>query len=191
LLVLLGVASGMPYAHADNAAAPAANSSPSSAPPPSAPLPSAPRSASNSPPPGAATTKASSSGGASSKSPASAAGKLAASDTASGSYLRMKKAQIMGVASDDPNAKPQPVIDMLIPATWDMKGEQRPNGGRSGCLCDAFAILWEARSADGTTVFRGIPDYSWQYSDDPQQLQKLNDPHRRTRDGAGKIMGTG
>jgi hypothetical protein len=99
----------------------------------------------------------------------------------------MKKAQFMGIASDAPNAQPQPIVEMLIPTTWELKGELRPNGSQSGCLCDMFAISWEAKSADGSTVFRGIPNYSWQYSDDPQELQKLNDPHRRTRDGAGKF----
>jgi hypothetical protein len=160
---------------------PAASAAPPSAPPPSAPPPNAPPAASIAPP------KATPSAGATSKASASKTGNLAASDAASGSYLRMKKAQIMGIASDAPNAQPIPVVEMLIPTTWDLKGQLRPNGSRSGCLCDAFAISWEAKSADGTTVFTGIPNYSWQYSDDPQQLQKLNDPHRRTRDAAGKF----
>ena len=163
-----------------------------SAPPPgsppsaSAPLPSSPPAASAAPP-SAAPPSAPRSASAPSKKSSAPTGTLAASDAAPGSYLRMKKAQIMGIASDAPNAQPQPIVEMLIPTTWELKGELRPNGSQSGCLCDMFAIFWEAKSADGTTVFRGIPNYSWQYSDDPQELQKLNDPHRRTRDGAGKF----
>jgi len=171
---------GNPTATAPSA--PPATSAPlaASTAPPNAPLASAPPAASAAPP------KAAPSVGAPSKS-AAPTGKLAASDAASGSYLRMKKAQFMGIASDAPNAQPQPIVEMLIPTTWELKGELRPSGGQSGCLCDMFAIFWEAKSADGSTVFRGIPNYSWQYSDDPQELQKLNDPHRRTRDGAGKF----
>jgi hypothetical protein len=30
-------------------------------------------------------------------------------------------------------------------------------------------------------VFQNIPDYSWQYSDDAQEMQRLNDPNRRAR----------
>jgi hypothetical protein len=99
----------------------------------------------------------------------------------------MKKAQIMGIASAAPDAKPQPIVEMLIPTTWELNGGMQQGAARSGCPCDRFAIFWEAKSADGTTKFQGFPNYSWQYSDDPQELQKLNDPNRRTRDGNGKV----
>jgi hypothetical protein len=174
--------------------------------PPSAPPPGSPPAASAAPPsaqpaasapaasaaPAARTapSKAQSSAAPPSKSSASTGATLAASDAASGSYLRMKKAQIMGIASAGPNAQPQPVIEMLIPTTWELKGELQQGASKSGCLCDRFAIFWEAKSKDGATSFRGIPNYSWQYSDDPQELQKLNDPHRRTRDGFNKVCPT-
>ena len=93
----------------------------------------------------------------------------------------------MGIASAAPDAKPQPIVEMLIPTTWELNGGMQQGAARSGCPCDRFAIFWEAKSADGTTKFQGFPNYSWQYSDDPQELQKLNDPNRRTRDGNGKV----
>ena len=33
------------------------------------------------------------------------------------------------------------------------------------------------------TKFQGIPNYAWQYSDDPQELHNLTDPNRRTHTG--------
>jgi hypothetical protein len=231
LLMLCGVASGMPYAHADDAAAmailrtgctedaqrlcagvqpgggrvlaclkehkdalsdkckqaaqqAAAASGGNPAPaPPSATSPSTP-------PPIATTPPPSSSGHASkpsSHSSASAGGHPGASDAVSGSYLRMKKAQIMVILSTAPNSPQQPGVEMLIPTTWEFKGEAQVGTGRSGCFCDAFPIVWEAKSADGGTRFQGIPNYSWQYSDDPQEMRKLNDPNRRQVGGNGKV----
>ena len=157
---------------------------------PSAPAPSPPPSANAAPqglPPGAAP----SSSGVSSKplipSAASASGHATASDAASGSYLRMKKAQIMVTLSTAPNAQQQPGVEMLIPTTWDLKGAAQVGTGRSGCFCDLFPIVWQAKSADGSMMFQGNPNYSWQYTDDPQEMQKLNDPNRRTRTADGKV----
>jgi hypothetical protein len=99
----------------------------------------------------------------------------------------MKKAQIMVTLSTAPDAKPQPGVEMLIPTTWEFRGEAQVGTSKSGCYCDAFPIVWEAKSAEGTTVFKGFPSYSWQYSDDPQEMQKLNDPNRRSRAADGKV----
>ncbi len=128
------------------------------------------------------------SAGAHVKSSASAAAHADASGAASGSYLRMKKAQIMMIISDAPNAQPQPALEMLIPTTWELKGGS-PNGNDipTGCFCDTFPIVWDAKSADESTVFRGAPNYSWQYSDDPQEMHNLNDPNRRAHGGNGKV----
>ena len=236
LLMLCGVASGIPYAYADEAAAmailrtgcaddaqrlcagvqpgggrilaclkdhkdalsdkckqaaqqaaaasggtpaPAAPSAPSaSAAPPPAPPPTT-----NATPPSAPSHPSKPAA----QSSASAAGHPAANDAAAGSYLRMKKAQIMVILSTAPNAQQQPGVEMLIPTTWDFKGAAQVGTGRSGCFCDAFPIVWEAKSADGNTRFQGIPNYSWQFSDDPQEMQRLNDPNRRPRAADGKV----
>ena len=75
------------------------------------------------------------------------------------------------------------MIEMLIPSTWDFKGAVRMYGGKTGCFSESFSVLWEAKSPDGVTKFAGIPNYAWQYSDDPQELHNLTDPNRRTHTG--------
>jgi hypothetical protein len=44
-------------------------------------------------------------------------------------------------------------------------------------------VFWEAKGEDGITKIQGVPNYSWQYSDDPQELRNLTDPNRRTHTG--------
>src|ERR1700722_12526647 len=150
------------------------NGSPAPAATASAPATSAP-SAPASPAPPAAPPLASS-------ALAKPAGKAASSSAAPGSYLRLKKAQITYVV-DTQHPEPQPGVDLLIPATWDFKSAIRMYGGREGCFCDAFTVSWEATSEDGATKIQGVPNYSWQYSDDPQELHNLTDPNRRTHTG--------
>jgi len=112
----------------------------------------------------------------------SAAGKHAAVAAAPGSYLRLKKAQI-SYAAVAQLPEPQPGIELLIPATWDFNGGIRMFGGKDGCFSDSFSVFWEAKSEDGITKIQGVPNYSWQYSDDPQELHNLTDPNRRTHTG--------
>jgi hypothetical protein len=112
----------------------------------------------------------------------SVAGKHAAVAAAPGSYLRLKKAQVTYVV-DDQHPEPRPAIELLIPATWDFKSGIRMWGGKEGCFSDSFSVFWEAKSEDGSTKIQGIPNYSWQYSDDPQELHNLTDPNRRTHTG--------
>jgi hypothetical protein len=101
---------------------------------------------------------------------------------ASGSYLLLKKAQIMLNDSDYDKA-PSPAIEMLIPSTWDFQGAVHMYGGKTGCFSESFSVFWEAKSDDGVTKFQGLPNYAWQYSDDPQELHNLTDPNRRTHNG--------
>ncbi len=106
-----------------------------------------------------------------------------AASAGSGSYLLLKKAQITTTTDDHPGEAPWPAIEMLIPSTWDFKGTLRMYGGKTGCFSESFSVLWEAKSPDGVTKFAGIPNYAWQYSDDPQELHNLTDPNRRTHTG--------
>ncbi len=116
--------------------------------------------------------------------PAAAASKKAAVTTAAtGSYLRMKKVQII---DRDPQAQGQPALELLIPSDWSFQGVVSPGGGKGGCFSDLFALSFEAKSADGSTAFQGAPDYSWQYTDDPTELRTLNDPNRRALGAGGK-----
>ncbi|MDR3678174.1 MAG: cysteine rich repeat-containing protein [Acidobacteriota bacterium] len=105
-----------------------------------------------------------------------------AASAASGSYLVLKKAQIK-VKYDDPNEELSPAIEMLIPSTWDFQGAIHMYGGKTGCFSESFSVFWEAKSPDSLTKFQGIPNYAWQYSDDPQELHNLTDPNRRTHTG--------
>jgi cysteine rich repeat protein len=106
----------------------------------------------------------------------------AATPAAPGSYLRLKKALITYV-TDNEHPEPQPGVELLVPAAWDFKSGIRMYGGKEACFCDAFSVSWEATSEDGLTKIQGLPNYSWQYSDDPQELHNLTDPNRRTHTG--------
>jgi hypothetical protein len=100
----------------------------------------------------------------------------------SGSYLVLKKAQIM-VNDPDYDKTTAPAIELLIPSDWDFKGAVHMYGGKTGCFSEAFSVFWEATSKDGITKFQGAPNYAWQYSDDPQELHNLTDRNRRTHTG--------
>jgi len=147
---------------------PAPTPSPS-APPPSATPPSAP--------PPSSTAKPAAQAAASSAAKHGAG----AATVASGSDLRLKKAQIM--LKFDDSEQLSPAIEMLIPAAWAFTGGVNMYGGKTGCFSESFSVLWEAKGEDGVTKLQGVPNYAWQYSDDPQELQKLTDPNRRTHNG--------
>ena len=126
------------------------------------------------------------------RAPAQAAPQVSASSAAkhaapaasapSGSYLVLKKVQIK-VKYDDPNEALSPAIEMLIPSTWDFQGAIHMYGAKTGCFSEAFSVFWEAKSPDSVTKMVGIPNFAWQYSDDPQELHNLTDPNRRTHTG--------
>jgi hypothetical protein len=168
LLVLYCAPWVAPYARGDDAAAMAVRRA--GAPPPNAPPP-------QSPPPSAPAQPAP-------QRFASSAAKHAARapSAAPGSYLVLKKVQIK-VKYDDPNEALSPAIEMLIPSTWDFQGAIHMYGAKTGCFSEAFSVFWEAKSPDGLTKFQGIPNFAWQYSDDPQELHNLTDPNRRTHTG--------
>ena len=145
-----------------------------SAPAPSSPAPQASSSSGSVAPPANSAPQT---------SPSSAASHKAVAGSANpGSYLLLKKAQIM-VNDPDYDKTASPAIEMLIPSTWDFKGAVHMYGGKTGCFSESFSVFWEASSTDGVTKFQGIPNYAWQYSDDPQELHKLTDPNRRTHTG--------
>jgi hypothetical protein len=106
-----------------------------------------------------------------------------------GSYLLLKKVKITTTTDDHPGEAPWTTIEMLIPSTWDFRGTIQMYGGKTGCFSEAFSVLWQAQSPDSVTKFVGIPNYAWQYSDDPQELHNLTDPNRRTHTG-GKTNDT-
>ena len=118
---------------------------------------------------------------------ASGAAPKAAASTGSGSYLRMKQVQVIAKV-DDPafgGKADVPALDMLIPSTWSFKSNVFTNT-KEGCFSDLFVMAWEATGRDGVLAFQGVPNDSWQYSDDPAELKKLNDPNRRALGLGGK-----
>ncbi|HEY1483578.1 MAG TPA: cysteine rich repeat-containing protein [Candidatus Acidoferrum sp.] len=119
---------------------------------------------------------------------ADAAPKADARGTASGSYLRMKQVQVIANVVDPAlgsGTVAVPALNLLIPSTWDFKGSVAGNTSE-GCFSDLYAVSWEATSGDGSVAFQGAPNDSWQYTDDPAELHKLTDPHRRALGLQGK-----
>jgi len=108
-----------------------------------------------------------------------------ADNSAPGSYLRMKKVQITDPGAANVYAS-MPAIDLLIPSTWQFKGAVIFGGGQGGCFSDLMAVSWEANSPDGAFAFKGAPNYSWQYTNDPAELKKLTDPLQRQTGAGGK-----
>lgn len=109
----------------------------------------------------------------------------AAGNSASGSFLTLKKAQITVTIDQDPTKKP--AIEMLIPTAWDLKGKILSFGFKGGCYSDTYSSAWQAAGPDKSTAFAGAPNYSWQYTDDPQEMRVLTDPNRRQHDGENKV----
>ena len=109
----------------------------------------------------------------------------AAGNSVSGSFLQLKKAQITVTIDQDTTKKP--AIEMLIPTAWDLKGTIRGFGFKGGCYSDTYTSAWEASGSDASTAFAGAPNYSWQYTDDPQEMRVLTDPNRRQHDGENKV----
>lgn len=110
-----------------------------------------------------------------------------ASAADSGSYLRMKQVQVIAKV-EDPSLGGKadlPALDLLIPSTWNLKGGVAGNT-HEGCFSDFFALSWEATGPDGVLAFQGVPNDSWQYSDDPAEMKNLNDPNRRALGIGGK-----
>lgn len=102
-----------------------------------------------------------------------------------GGYLLMKQVEVIDPGMQNVQAA-LPAYRLLVPAAWTFKGTILFGGGRGGCFADVFGLSMEAKSADGSIVFQGAPDYSWQYADDPAVLHRLNDPARRQLGGNGK-----
>ena len=104
---------------------------------------------------------------------------------APGAYLLMKQVDVTDPGAQNIQAA-QPAYHLLVPATWTFNGTIIFGGGKGGCFADLFGLSMEGKSADGSIVFQGAPDYSWQYADDPAVLHKLTDPHRRALGSNGK-----
>lgn len=118
------------------------------------------------------------------KASSSSSRRNSSSSTAPGSYVVLKKVQITDPGMANMYAA-MPAVDLLIPPNWDLNGGVRFGGGKGGCFSDLMATSWKASSPDGS-AFWGLPDYSWQYTNDPTEMHNLNDPLRRQASVGGK-----
>ncbi len=73
--------------------------------------------------------------------------------------------------------KEMPAYDLMIPTTWQFKGWIALGSAEGGCFADMFATIGDAKNADDSIEFQMLPQYTWQYMDDPagqQQMQMQN-----------------
>ena len=88
-------------------------------------------------------------------------------------YFLMKQVKII----DQGLGKGKPAYDLMIPTTWQFKGWVTFGGAEGGCFADMFAVIGDAKSADNSVEFQMLPQYTWQYVDDPagqSQMQQQN-----------------
>jgi hypothetical protein len=100
----------------------------------------------------------------------------------------MKQIQIIARIKDDALSRDTvdlPTLDLLVPSDWKLTGSMNLND-QEGCFIDLYVAAWNVTSPDGTILFAGAPNGSWQYADDPAELRKLADPARRALGGNGK-----
>ncbi|MGO8788639.1 MAG: cysteine rich repeat-containing protein [Terriglobia bacterium] len=91
----------------------------------------------------------------------------------SGRYFLMKQVKII----DQGMGKGMPAYDLMIPTTWQFKGWVNVGAAEGGCFADWFAVVGDAKSADNSIEFQMLPQYTWQYIDDPaaqRQMQQQN-----------------
>jgi hypothetical protein len=72
---------------------------------------------------------------------------------------------------------------LMVPTTWQFKGWVNTNAAEYGCFADWFAAAGEGKSADGSIDMQFIPQYTFQYVDDPaaqQHVQQQNQLASRT-----------
>ena len=96
----------------------------------------------------------------------------AASGPAQNYYL-MKQVKII----DQGMGKGKPAYDLMIPTAWQFKGWVTFGGAEGGCFADSFAVIGDAKSADNSIELQMLPQYTWQYIDDPtaqRQMQMQN-----------------
>src|SRR5579862_2460467 len=98
-------------------------------------------------------------------------------------YYVMKHAQIDSHALDHPG----PAYHLMIPTTWQFKdfvasGSMKGQGLKDrddGCFADFFAMGGVAKSADDSIALQLVPQFTWQYMDDPAGQRQMQIQNRR------------
>ena len=88
-------------------------------------------------------------------------------------YFLMKQVKII----DQGMGQGKPAYDLMIPTTWQFKGWVNVGAAEGGCFADWFAVVGDAKSADNSIELQMLPQYTWQYIDDPagqRQMQQQN-----------------
>jgi hypothetical protein len=96
-----------------------------------------------------------------------------AAAAASDHYFLMKQVKII----DQGLGQGRPAYDLMIPTTWQFKGWVNVGVAEGGCFADWFAVVGDAKSADNSIELQILPQFTWQYVDDPSaqhQLQQEN-----------------
>ncbi|MDR3674030.1 MAG: cysteine rich repeat-containing protein [Acidobacteriota bacterium] len=93
-------------------------------------------------------------------------------------YFLMKQAKII----DQGMGHGKPAYDLMIPTTWEFKGWVSAGVADGGCFADWFSVVGDAKSPDNSIEFQMLPQYTWQYMDDPagqhqMQMQNQRDAH--------------
>jgi hypothetical protein len=90
-----------------------------------------------------------------------------------GHYLLMKQVKII----DQGSGQGKPAYNLLIPTTWQFQGWVNVGVAEGGCFADWFAVVGDAKNADNSVELQILPQYTWQYIDDPagqHQMQVQN-----------------
>jgi hypothetical protein len=93
-------------------------------------------------------------------------------------YFLMKQVQLIDQHVD----WGKPAYHLMIPTTWQFKGWVNSNVAEGGCFADFFSVVGDAKSPDNSIELQMLPQYTWQYIDDPagqrqMQVQNQRDAH--------------
>jgi hypothetical protein len=95
---------------------------------------------------------------------ASAAAAKASSAATSDKYFLMQQVKIV----DQGLGQGRTAYNLMVPTTWTFKGWVNVNVAEYGCFADFFAVVGDAFSADHSVELQMIPQYTFQYFDDPE-----------------------
>ena len=100
----------------------------------------------------------------------------AAASDKSAHYFLMKQVQII-----DHRQGPQgiPAYDLMIPTTWEFTGAVKFGQAVGGCFADMFSVFGDAKSADKSIELQLLPQFTWQYVDDPQAQRHLQQENQQ------------
>ncbi len=90
-------------------------------------------------------------------------------------YFLMKQVKII----DQGMGQGRPAYDLMIPTTWQFKGWVNVGVAEGGCFADWFAVVGDAKSADNSIELQMLPQYTWQYIDDPAAQRQMQVQNQR------------